>query len=153
MKWTALILVGLALFLVSPLASAQALPTADLTELEKKVQGVWRDGYTIVIEGRNFCADTTRGEWYEGKIVIREDTEPKQFDFVIENCACGFRWKTSAGILRFDGDEIEIVSAVPGEERPTSFEATDKVVVTRLPGKKESSNPATHCLGEPPAED
>ena len=90
MKWTALLLVGLALFLVSPLASAQALPTADLTELEKKVQGVWRDGYTIVIEGRNFCADTTRGEWYEGKIVIREDTEPKQFDFVIENCACGF---------------------------------------------------------------
>ena len=69
--------------------------TGPLSPLEEKLQGTWKPGYTIIIEGRDFCADTQPGEWYEGYIVIRTDEEPAQNDFVIEECACGFKGETS----------------------------------------------------------
>ncbi len=70
--------------------------TGPLSPLEAKLQGTWRPGYTIVIDGRDFCADTQPGEWYEGYIVLRTDEEPAQLDFVIESYD---DFRTSAGIL------------------------------------------------------
>ncbi len=55
--------------------------TGPLSAEEAKFQGTWKDGYTLIFEGRDFCADTQPGEWYEGYIVIRTDEEPAQIDF------------------------------------------------------------------------
>lgn len=119
--------------------------TGPLTPLEVSLQGTWKPNYTIIIEGREFCADTQPGEWYEGYIVIRPDEEPAQFDFVIEECACGFKGETSEGIVRLDGETVVIVSPPPGKPRPREFEATEQLVLMRFEPGGESQDPAEHC--------
>ncbi len=116
-----------------------------LSPLEEKLQGTWKPGYTIVIDGREFCADTQPGQWYEGYIVIRTDEEPAQFDFVIEACGCDFEGQASAGIFHLDGDAVVVVSAVPGSPRPQVFESNDKLVKMRFQGDGGSQAPGEHC--------
>ncbi len=126
--------------------------TGPLSPQEAKFQGTWKPNYTIVIEGRDFCADTQPGEWYEGYIVIRTDEEPAQIDFVIEECACGFKGETSKGIFYSDVETIVVVAPPPGKARPQDFEveAKDGLVRLRLSHDEKSQSPATHCLGETP---
>ena len=104
-----------------PPASNADKPTGPLSPQEAKFQGTWKPGYTLIIEGRDFCADTQPGEWYEGYIVIRTDEEPAQIDFVIEECACGFKGETSTGIFYWDGETIIVSSPEPGSARPQEF--------------------------------
>ena len=122
-----------------------------LSPLEAKFQGTWKPNYTIIIEGRDFCADTQPGEWYEGYIVIRPDEEPAQIDFVIEEDASGPNGQTSKGIFYFDGETIVVLAPPPGKARPQDFEKSDdpRVLMRLKPGGK-SQHPATHCLGETP---
>jgi len=126
--------------------------TGPMSPLEAKLQGTWKPNYTIVIEGRDFCADTQPGEWYEGYIVIRADEEPAQFDFVIEDCACGFKGMTSEGLFYLDGETVVVVSPPPGNARPQDFEVEkeDGLVVMRFEPDGQSQYPGTHCLGETP---
>ncbi len=124
--------------------------TGPLSPQEAKFQGTWKSGYTIIIEGRDFCADTQPGEWYEGYIVIRTDEEPAQIDFVIEECACGFKGETSKGIFYSDGETIVVVAPPPGKARPQDFEKKDGLVILQLKRDGNSQYPATHCLGETP---
>lgn len=119
--------------------------TGPLSPLEAKLQGTWKPGYTIVIDGRDFCADTQPGEWYEGYIVIRADEEPAQFDFVIEECACGFKGQASTGIFYLDGETIVVVAPVPGKARPQDFEGKDQLVKMRFKGDGRSQVPGEHC--------
>ena len=132
--------------------AARPKPTGPLSPQEAKFQGTWKPSYTIVIEGRDFCADTQPGEWYEGYIVIRTDEEPAQIDFVIEECACGFKGETSKGIFYSDGETIVVVAPPPGKARPQDFEVEEKdgLVMLRLKRDGQSQFPATHCLGETP---
>jgi len=124
--------------------------TGPLSELEEKLQGTWRVSYTIIIEGREFCADTQPGEWYEGYIVLRPDEEPAQFDFVIEDCACDFKGRTSEGIFYLDEETIVVHSPPPGNPRPKDFEIKEEEGLARLrfDQGRGSRYPATHCLGE-----
>ncbi len=126
--------------------------TGPLSALEAKFQGTWKPNYTIIIEGRDFCADTQPGEWYEGYIVIRTDEEPAQIDFVLEECPGGCDGQTSKGIFYWDGETIVVVAPPPGEARPQDFEVDeeDVLVVMRLKPGGKSQHPATHCLGETP---
>jgi len=126
--------------------------TGPLSAQEAKFQGTWKDGYTIIIEGRDFCADTQPGEWCEGYIVIRTDEEPAQIDFVIEENASGPNGNnTSKGIFYFDGETIVVLAPPPGKARPQDFEKTnDPMVRMRLKRDGKSEHPATHCLGEIP---
>ncbi len=125
--------------------------TGPLSPLEAKFQGTWKPNYTIIIEGRDFCADTQPGEWYEGYIVIRPDEEPAQIDFVMEECAGGCHGQTSKGIFYLDGETIVVSAPPPGAARPQDFKKTnDPRVVMRLEPDGKSQHPATHCLGEIP---
>jgi uncharacterized protein (TIGR03067 family) len=124
--------------------------TGPLSPQEAKFQGTWKPGYALIIEGRDFCADTQPGEWYEGYIVIRTDEEPAQIDFVIEECACGFKGETSKGIFYSDGETIVVVAPPPGKARPQDFEKKDGLVILQLKRDGNSQYPATHCLGETP---
>ena len=119
--------------------------TGPLSPMEARFQGTWKPGYTIVIEGRDFCADTQPGEWYEGYIVIRTDEEPAQIDFVIEDCACDFRGAASAGIFRREGEAIVVASAVPDNARPQDFKRNEQEVVMRFEGDGRSHPPGEHC--------
>ncbi len=126
--------------------------TGPLSPQEAKFQGTWKDGYTITFEGRDFCADTQPGEWYEGYIVIRTDEEPAQIDFVIESYE---EVRTSAGIFYWDGETLVVRAPVPGEPRPQEFKGDDKddknkTVFMRLSRDGRSKFPADHCLGETP---
>ena len=143
-----LLLIGSPLFAKKTEPDKPAKPTGPLTKLEQQLQGTWRIGYTVVIEGREFCADTQPDEWYEGYIVIRSDTEPAQIDFVIEDCGlpCSFKGKTSEGIFYLDDGIVVAHNPPPGNPRPKDFEDKDP---TRLRfEQRESGYPATHCLGE-----
>jgi uncharacterized protein (TIGR03067 family) len=127
--------------------------TGPLSAVEAKFQGTWKTGYTIIIEGRDFCADTQPGEWYEGYIVIRPDEEPAQIDFVIEECpGCSFKGQASTGIFYFDGETPVVVAPPPGEARPKDFKTVEGEPrpVMRLKSDGQSEFPATHCLGETP---
>jgi len=120
--------------------------TGPLSAVEAKLQGIWKPGYTLVFEGRDFCADTQPGEWYEGYIVIRTDEEPAQFDFVIEECpGCSFKGHTSTGIFYVDGETIVVLSPTPGEARPQDFESKDQLVKMRFKGDGRSQVPGEHC--------
>jgi len=96
-----------------------------------------------------FCADTQPDEWYEGYIVLRPDEEPAHFDFVIEDCNCGFKGQTSEGIFYLDGETVVVLSASPDSTRPPNFEKSDEPRVSMRfePGGK-SVWPAEHCLNE-----
>ena len=123
--------------------------TGPLSPEEEKFQGTWRDGYTIVVEGREFCADTQPGEWYEGYIVIRPDEEPAQLDFVIVVQSGEPNFTTSKGIFRWDEESIVVSAPPPGDARPKTFETGDRPMTKmRLERDGESQHPATHCLGE-----
>ncbi len=119
--------------------------TGPLSPLEAKFQGTWKPGYTIVIEGRDFCADTQQDEWYEGYIVIRADEEPAHFDFVIEDCACGYKGMSSKGIYHQDGETIVVAAPVPGNPRPQDFEKNNQRVLMRFKGDGRSQVPGEHC--------
>ena len=102
--------------------------TGPLSAQESKLQGVWqaynvksnKKLYKMKFEGRDFRAD--RGdEWYEGYIAIRTDTEPAHLDFMIEDCACGFKGRTSTGIFYWDGEMIVVSGPEPGDARPQEF--------------------------------
>ncbi len=135
----------LTILLVGAPFMAAEKPTGPLSPLEAKLQGTWKPGYTIIIEGRDFCADTQPGEWYEGFIVIRADEETAQFDFVIEECpGCSFKRQTSAGIFYVDGEAIVVLSPTPGGARPQDFESKD-LVKMRFKGDGRSQVPGEHC--------
>ena len=120
--------------------------TGPLSAAELKFQGTWRPGYTIVIDGRDFCADTQPGEWYEGYIVIRPDEELAQIDFVIEECpGCSFKGQASTGIFYLDGETIVVVAPSPGKARPQDFEGKDQLVRMRFKGDGRSQVPGEHC--------
>ena len=125
-----------------------AKPRGPLTELEQKLQGTWRIGYTVIVEGREFCADTQPGEWYEGYIEIRTDEIPAQIDFVILVQSGERNERTSEGIFYWDGETIVVHAPVPGEARPQDFEKTDGRVLMRLKRDGKSRHPAAHCLNE-----
>ena len=145
------LLLGSPLFAEETKSDNPAKPKGPLTELEQSLQGTWRIGYTVIIEGRDFCADTQPNEWYEGYIVIRPDTEPPQIDFVIEDCGgpCSFIGKTSEGIFYLDDGVLVAHNPPPGNPRPKNFEEKEP---TRLHFERggKSVYPATHCLGEAP---
>jgi uncharacterized protein (TIGR03067 family) len=127
--------------------------TGPLSAQEEKFQGTWKGGYTLTFEGRDFCADTQPGEWYEGYIVIRTDEEPAQIDFVILVQSGERGLKTSKGIFYWDGETLVVRAPPPEEARPQEFKADDKTVPTvrmRLKRDGQSQHPATHCLGETP---
>ncbi len=119
--------------------------TGPLSAQEAKFQGTWKDGYTIVVEGRDFCADTQPGEWYEGYIVIRTDEEPAQIDFVILVQSGERGLKTSPGIFYWDGETLVVVAPPPGKARPQDFEKKDGLVMLRLKRDGRSQFPAHHC--------
>ena len=129
-------------------AAAANRPTGPLSPEEEKFQGTWRSGYTLIFDGRDFCADTQPDEWYEGYFVIRVDEEPPQIDFVIEDCACGFKGQASTGIFYWDEEAIIVLGPVPGKARPRDFDDTDGRVLMRLKRDGKSQYPATHCLKE-----
>jgi len=124
-----------------------------LSAQELKFQGTWKGGYTIVIEGREFCADTQPGEWYEGYIVIRTDEEPAQLDFVILVQSDQPNGNTSRGIFYWDGETVVVRAPTPGKPRPKDFtrdEEDEPTVLLRLRHDGKAQYPATHCLGETP---
>ena len=126
--------------------------TGPLSAQEAKFQGTWKGGYTVIIEGRDFCADTQPGEWYEGYIVIRTDEEPAQIDFVIEECPdCSFKGQASPGIFYWDGETIVVSAPPPGEARARDFEKPKDgraMTMMRLKRDGKSQFPAEHCLKE-----
>lgn len=130
--------------------AARARPTGPLSAAEAKFQGTWKGGYTIVIEGREFCADTQPGEWYEGYVVIRADEEPAQIDFVILVQSGEPNGNASEGIFRWDGDTVVVVAPPPGNARPRGFDVDEEGVVVELRLKRDgqSRHPAAHCLNE-----
>ena len=138
-------LLGLILLCGAPVIAQDAKP---LTELEQKFQGIWRGGYTIVIEGRTFCADTQPGEWYEGDIIINPDADPPEFDFVIQVQSGQPNGNSSQGIYRWDGDTLIISAPTPGEARPKDFSRDPKRVLLHLTHDGDAQHPASHCLGE-----
>ncbi|ANM30906.1 hypothetical protein ABI59_16975 [Acidobacteria bacterium Mor1] len=132
-----------------PKATAADRPAGPLTPEERRFMGVWRDGYTLVFDGRDFCADTQPGEWYEGFIRIRTDVEPAQLDFVILVQSGQPNGNTSEAIFRWDGDTIEVLAPSPGSPRPPAFaEKTEGLVRLELRKDGKSKFPASHCLGE-----
>ena len=107
----------------------EADPARPLTAEEERLQGVWR-AYDFVTRsklwkfsfaGRRFHADGGTDDWYEGRVVMRSDASPAQFDFVIEDCRCGFKGMTSAGISYWRDDSIVIAAEEPGKPRPSGF--------------------------------
>ena len=140
------------LLVLSLLASeVNLLPlVGPLTEAEQSLQGIWRGGYTIVIEGREFCADTQPGEWYEGYVAIRDDVEPAEIDFIIVMQSGGPNGNASKGFYRWEDETLIILSSVPGTPRPETFvlDRDEPMVELHMRLDGEASNPATHCLGE-----
>ena len=126
---------------VSPGASrppAPARATGELTDAEKRFQGLWRlhafgsdkDTGRLRIDERAFRADGDNG-WYEGYVSIRPDTSPAQIDFTIEQCACKFEGMTSTGIYYEDGGDIVFAGPAPGDPRPETFAGLDYLLRMR----------------------
>ena len=131
-----------------PKATAADKPTGPLTPEERKPMGVWRDHYTIVFDGRDFCADTQPGEWYEGFIRVRTDVEPAQLDFVILVQSGEPNANTSEAIFRWEDETIHIVAPPPGNRRPRSVKDTEGHELLELTRDGKPKYPASHCLGE-----
>ena len=94
-----------------------------------RFDGRWRAGYTTspsAISEMEFSGDrfhAVNGEqWYKGELAIDAEADPARIDFTIRECECGFLDKTSTGIVRWDGDVIEIRAPEPGDPRPTQFD-------------------------------
>ena len=78
-------------------------------------------GYEMEFSGDRFHA--VEGEqWYKGKVVIDAEAHPARIDSIVRECNCGLVDKTSKGIFRWDGDEIEIRAPAPGDPRATEFD-------------------------------
>jgi len=84
--------------------------------------------YEMEFSGDRFHA--AHGEqWYKGEVAIDAKADPARIDFTIRECNCGFVDKTSKGIFRWNGDEIEIRAPEPGAARPKEFdEKTDETM-------------------------
>ena len=63
-------------------------------------------------------------DWYEGHIAIRNDSDPAQLDFVIDDCLCRYKGMTSQAIYRWNGDALEVSAPTPGDPRPEQFHAS-----------------------------
>ncbi len=119
------ILLSAILLVGAPLMAAE---TGPLSAQESKIQGDWQaydfksnqKMYRMKFNGRDFRADI-RDEWYEGYVAIRPDEEPAHFDFMIEDCDCGFKGRASTGIFYWDGETIVVSSPEPGDARPLEF--------------------------------
>ena len=114
--------------------SASPAPDADrpLSGTEGKFQGSWQaydfssdtKSWTMQFDGRSFRAQGGTDEWYEGRILIRDDEKPAQIDFAIDDCRCSFKGMTSKAIFQWDGKSIVIAAPRPGKSRPPRFNET-----------------------------
>ena len=94
-----------------------------------RFDGLWQIWYTnsqsksyeMEFSGDRFHA-VDGEQWYKGEVVIDAEADPARIDFTIRECDCRFVDKTSKGILRWDGDVIEIRAPAPGDPRATEFD-------------------------------
>lgn len=100
-----------------------------LSETEAKFQGEWQaydfgsrsKTWVFQFEGRSFRAQAGADDWYEGRIAIRDDREPAQIDFAIDDCRCSYKGMTSEAIYHWDGESLVISAPRPGSPRPPRF--------------------------------
>jgi len=63
-------------------------------------------------------------EWYAAKLILKESTNPRQADILIENCpAPQYVGKTAKGIYKLEGKTLTVPACEPGDESlPDGFE-------------------------------
>ena len=112
--------------------------TGELTEGERRFQGLWRMHHfesdavmgTLRIDDRDFHADGVNGR-YEGYVSIHSDASPARIDFTIEDCGCKFEGMTSTGIYYEDNDTLVFAGPAPGDARPDAFAGLDYLLRLR----------------------
>ena len=125
------------------LAGQPTQPDGPLSPEELKLQGRWQ-AYAVDSEhklwafefaGRTFTARAGEDDWYEGHIVIRNDSDPAQLDFAIADCLCGYKGMSSQAIYRWNGDALEVSAPTPGDPRPREFQALSGQMMRLLRSK------------------
>lgn len=115
---------------LSGCGSAQEAPVSDLDRL----QGTWvgtelgREGEVkVVISGDTIhFIGANPQEWYKGTMTLHEESNPRQADYTISECAMPeYVGKISKGIYKLDEgtDALTLAGSEPGDEsRPSTFE-------------------------------
>jgi hypothetical protein len=121
---------------------AQESSTDPLTDAEERLQGQWQayaygtefKHYEISFDKRQYRADGEAGDWYTGRIDVRDESEPAQLDFVIEDCECKYKGMTSLSIFRWEGAYMVMAGPEPGADRPEDFDESsgDMMELRRL---------------------
>lgn len=110
-------------------AIAPATPEDPLSAAEKSLQGRWQ-GYdsergfktwSLDVTARSFRSEG-RSDWYEGRLVVRNDRQPPWIDFVIERCDCAYEGSTSKAVFGLRGDSLLVAAAAPDKPRPAALE-------------------------------
>ncbi len=125
-----------------PAASAPA--KSDVAVL----QGTWKGRViqdnpehpcSLTISGSNydFRDDADSNVWYKGTFTLREDTTPRQYIALINECPFPrYVGKTSMAIYRVEDGTLTLTAYEPGNsEVPTAFDATD---AARIEVKKKN---------------
>jgi hypothetical protein len=101
-----------------------------LTASEQRLQGRWQayaygastKSYEMSFAQRRFRAEGAAGEWYAGRVDIRDEGEPSELDLFIEDCSCKFKGMTSRAIFRWEGEDLVMAAPEPGAARPLVFD-------------------------------
>ena len=118
--------------------------SSSLTDAEERLQGRWdayaygtsSKNYDISFDQRRFRADGAAGDWYTGRVDVRDEGEPPEMDFVIEDCSCSHKGKTSQAIFRWEGESLVMAAPAPDDPRPTEFdESSGQMMELRRPGE------------------
>jgi uncharacterized protein (TIGR03067 family) len=112
-----------------------------LFESEAKFRGEWQaydfgsrsKTWAFRFEGRSFRAQGGPDDWYVGRVAIREDQEPAQIDFTIDDCRCSYKGMTSKAIYQWDDESLVISAPQPGNPRPRRFVESSGQMMLLLP--------------------
>jgi uncharacterized protein (TIGR03067 family) len=115
-------------------AGCSTLPKSDVATLQgswkgRVIQGNPEHECSLIISGQNFefRDDTETSVWYKGTFSLREDTTPRQYIALINQCPFPqYVGKTSMAIYHTEGGTLTITGNEPGKPAaPVTFDAPD----------------------------
>ena len=114
-----------------PIANLEVarITTGSLTATEERLQGRWQayaygtnsKNYDISFDQSRYRAEGAAGDWYTGRVDVRDEVEPSELDFVIEDCECKYKGMTSQAIFRWEGESLAMAAPAPDAARPAGF--------------------------------
>jgi len=142
---------GLAWLLLLVWAFVQpAHAETSLAATEERLQGRWEvyaygtswKTWTISFDQRRFHSVGEAGDWYTGRVEVRDEIEPSQLDFVIEDCQCKYKGMTSRAIFRWEGENLVMAAPAPDSPRPADFdESSGQMMELRRLGEESRMRP------------